>query len=51
MDPKEQLKKAQELIDAYKALNIPEDSNDELYVVRLFVEAEFPRFTIKQREL
>lgn len=46
MEPKEILKKAQELVDAYEKLNI-EDTSYEIPVLRLFIQAIHPGLTIR----
>jgi len=46
MDPKDRLKKTQELIDAFEDLAI-EDTYDQVYVLRLAVQALFPSLIIR----
>jgi len=45
MEPKECLKKAKELVDAYEKLNIPSDY--EFPVILLFVKAICVKWTVK----
>jgi len=46
MDSKEILKKAQELDEAYEKVKV-DDTDYELIVLRLFIEARFSRLTLR----
>jgi len=46
MDPKERLEKAKKLVDAFKDLDL-DDTEDPIFVLRLFVQALAPRLIIR----
>jgi len=46
MDPKECLKKAKELVDAFEKLNIDYDG-EGILILRLFVQAVYPSLTVR----
>jgi len=46
MDPKDRLEKAKKLVDAFKDLDI-DDSTDEIFVLRLFVQSVYPSLTVR----
>jgi len=47
MNPEERLQKARKLVEAYKALDLSDD-DDGFDIVRLFVAAIFPRYTVRE---
>lgn len=48
MEPKERLKEAQKLVDAYSALNL---DDDQVLIIRLFVEAVLSDFTVRHKRI